>query len=169
VPPAGRVRVEVVSAEGDAQREPAAPPERRPLAEVAAAVLESFLAALDDDLNTAGALGHLFDLVRAGNAALASGADPAGLAAARQVLRRCGDVLGLWAGEAPAAQAEPPDAARTGALVELLVRLRAEARAYRDWAMADRIRDGLAEVGVALEDTPQGTRWKWAGPEEAAR
>lgn len=126
-----------------------------PLAVRAQEVEAAFLAALDDDLNTSGALGQLFELVRASNAALAAGA-AAGLGRALDVLTRAGDILGLWEGGAVEV---PADDARAPALIDLLVELRDDARRYRDWALADRIRDRLAAVGVALEDTPAGTRW----------
>lgn len=126
-----------------------------PLAVRAQEVEAAFLAALDDDLNTSGALGQLFELVRASNAALAAGA-AAGLGRALDVLTRAGDILGLWEGGAVEV---PADDARAPALIDLLVELRDDARRYRDWALADRIRDRLAALGVALEDTPAGTRW----------
>ncbi len=122
------------------------------------ATIGSFLADLADDLNTAGALGCLFELVRAGNAALARG-DGAGLGPALEALEECGEVLGLW--EGVDAAAAPAGGKVAPALVELLLDLRREARAYRDWAMADHIRDGLAASGILLEDTAAGTRWKW--------
>jgi cysteinyl-tRNA synthetase len=164
------VRVETVSTEvpDDVPAEAGrAAPSARPLAEVARRCAAAFGAALDDDLNTAGALGQLFELVRAGNAALAAGdPDREGLAVALEVLTRAGDVLGLWEGAEPAASAGGDGAAdryrlRAERLVQLLLELRAEARAYRDWLLADRIRAGLSEVGVVVEDTPQGTRWRW--------
>ncbi len=141
------------------------------LEQAAAAADDAFRAALDDDLNTAGALGVLFDLVRRGNGAVAAapaGALPRGLASALSVLRRCGDTLGLWegAGVGPVVAAGD-DPARSSALVELLLQVRADARAYRDFAMADRIRAALAAAGVQVEDTPQGTRWVWGGAPDA--
>jgi cysteinyl-tRNA synthetase len=181
-PPGGRrgaagaadlVRVETVRATdaGEPAGEwPSAAPARqaRPLPDVASAAEQGFLDALDDDLNTAGALGHLFELVRAGNAALAAGADSVQLADARGALERCGEVLGLWVGADTAAGARagrPSDLADR--LIRLLVDLRAEARSYRDWTTADRIRDGLAEAGVSLDDTPSGTRWRWSEAPDA--
>ena len=160
--------------------EPAVPPvtltpptDGADLEQVAAAAERAFLAALDDDLNTAGALGVLFDLVRHGNAALATaanGALPRGLAAGLVVLRRCGDVLGLWEGGGVRATVAAPgeEQARAAALVDLLLQVRADARTYRDFAMADRIRAGLAAAGVQVEDTPQGTRWAWGGALDAS-
>ena len=149
----------------------------RDLDEMAAACEQAFESALDDDLNTAGALGQLFELVRAGNAVFAAGGDAAHLHQALDVLERCGGELGLWEGETEAGHAES-HLSRADDLVALLIALRGEARAYRDWAMADRIRAGLAEIGVVLEDTPRGTQWRWidaprdgttdAGPDDRA-
>jgi cysteinyl-tRNA synthetase len=139
----------------------AAAPGTGPLAVQARRAAAAFDAALDDDLNTAGALGQLFDLVRAGNAALAAGAPAEDLAVALEVLEAMGERFGLWlepVGEG-AARVAP---AREVSLVQMLVALRAEARAYRDFSLADRIRDGLQRVGVVLEDEPTGTRWRWA-------
>ena len=48
------------------------------------------------------------------------------------------------------------------ALMELIIGIRQEARAAKNWAVADKIRDGLKEAGVVLEDTPTGVRWKRA-------
>lgn len=159
-PPAAAARIEAVRLEP----EPAAPaaPQASPpgLEEAAARARAAFGAALADDLNTAGALGHLFDLVRAGNAALARGAD---VSAALQALVSCGEILGLWEGMETGAAAAGEG--RAAALVELLLGVRTEARAYRDWAMADRIRDGLSRLGVLVEDTPSGSRWQWADAE----
>jgi cysteinyl-tRNA synthetase len=131
-----------------------------PLADRATEVSAAFDAALDDDLNTAGALGQLFELVRAGNSAVATG-QTAGLGAALDVLERGGDVLGLWEGTPDQAGG---DDSRAPALIDLLIELRTEARQYRDWPLADRIRRRLAELGIALEDTPDGTRWSVAEP-----
>jgi cysteinyl-tRNA synthetase len=136
------------------------------LAQEVARLTDRFERAMDDDLGTPEAIGCLFELVRAGNAALAAGEDGA-LALALGALERLGDRLGLWVG-AGASRRPAPDEERTRALVELLLALRAEARAYRDWATADRIRDGLAAVGVTVEDTPEGTRWRWADGTGAA-
>jgi cysteinyl-tRNA synthetase len=123
-----------------------------------------FLAAMDDDLNTPQALATLFDLNKAVNTLLNSGERVSGgtWAAVDAVYRTLGgDILGLIPDELP-------QQAGTGldeALMHILIDLRAQARKDKDWATADMIRDRLAEVGVALEDRPEGTTWQWTeGP-----
>ncbi len=116
-----------------------------------------FTAAMDDDFNAAAALGHLFDLVRAINQARDAGATPTQLHPAQQTLQELAGVLGLDLTKQPAkaghAEAEP--------FVNLLVEIRSDLRKAKQWALADKIRDRLAELGVQLEDTPGGTLWRW--------
>jgi len=138
----------------------AAPPRPIPasLRESVAAAEAAFTEAMDDDLNTAGALGAVFDLVRAANTALAAGAQPDALAEASAALDRMVDILGL--SDAGASSAQAGDDRLVEALMGLILDMRAEARAYRDWAAADRIRDRLAELGITVEDTAAGPRWQ---------
>ncbi|HEY57488.1 MAG TPA: cysteine--tRNA ligase [Anaerolineae bacterium] len=121
------------------------------------ATRQGFEAAMDDDFNTAGALGHLFELVRVINQARDAGATQAQLHPAQSMLRALMEVLGLRP-EAPrqggGAEAEP--------FITLLVEVRSALRQAKQWELADRIRDRLAELGVQLEDSPQGTTWRWA-------
>ena len=79
-----------------------------------------------------------------------------------QVLQKAWDVLKLWAGDILGIlQLEQGRLdGLTDGLMELLLSLREELRRERNFALADRIRDGLAELGVVVEDTPQGPRWK---------
>jgi cysteinyl-tRNA synthetase len=118
-----------------------------------------FLAAMDDDLNTPQALAALFDLNRAVNALLNSGEWISGgtLATMDDAYRTLGgEILGVIPDELPQDQ----DSALDGELMQLLIDLRATARENRDWATADMIRDRLSQVGVVLEDRPEGTTWK---------
>ncbi len=111
---------------------------------------ERFLTAMDDDLNTPEALAALFDLAREINRAQDEGR-PA--AAAQETLRELAGVLGLTLAE-PAA---PPEAAP---FIELLIQVRDQLRQAKRFDLADAIRARLGELGIALEDTPQGTIWK---------
>ncbi|MBI2460670.1 MAG: cysteine--tRNA ligase [Candidatus Rokubacteria bacterium] len=119
-----------------------------------------FEAAMDDDVNTPQALGALFELVRVLHAyrAEAGPADPAFQAGVAE-LGRLGGVLGLFGGTGRGA--EPPPELRER--IEALVRARGEARARKAWAEADRLRGELARLGVIVEDTREGTTWRWRG------
>jgi len=119
---------------------------------------DDFAAALDDDLGVPQALAVVHTSVRVGNALLADRDLPA-LAAVLADVRRMLRVLALdpvdqW----PAADADL--ASVLDALVGVAVEARAEARARKDWAAADAVRDRLAAAGVVLEDTPDGVRWR---------
>lgn len=123
---------------------------------------DKFNEAMDDDLNTAKALGVVFDLVRALNRAAAAG-DLQETAGCYAVLKIMGDELALW-------QREPKDFfAAVDALkesditpekIEKLIIARTEARSAKNWAEADRIRDELTANGIALEDKSGVTTWK---------
>lgn len=108
-----------------------------------------------DDLNTSGALAALFELVRAINIARDLGVAQEPLAAAQQTLRDLAGVLGL---RLAAPNATTPHEAAP--FIDLLVTLRSELRAAKQFGLADSVRERLAALGVVLEDTPQGTRWK---------
>jgi len=120
----------------------------------------AFAAAMDDDFNAPLALSALQTLTREVNTLLNSGT-----AIGRGVLEQIdaayrdlgGKVLGIIPEHDVAASAS---AGREAGLINLLVALRQEARARKDWATADRIRNELAALGVTLEDRPDGTLWK---------
>ncbi len=122
----------------------------------AAPYRERFVEAMDDDLNTPRALAALFDLARSINRGHESGA---GISGAQSELRDLAGILGLSL-DAPD-RGESGDAGR---YVELLIEVRSALREAREYALADRIRDGLAELGVTLEDKPQGTTWRAGRP-----
>ncbi len=125
-----------------------------------------FLEAMDDDFNTGGALGELFELARALNRhadvrKLESSADPAAMADFRSgmvVLKELSQILGLF--RHPRAQAEPARNQLTAPLLDLLVSLRTRVRKEKNFTLADEIRKELAGLGVTLEDRPDGTSWK---------
>ncbi|MEO8032940.1 MAG: cysteine--tRNA ligase [Acidobacteriota bacterium] len=113
--------------------------------------LIAFEEALDDDLNTAGALGALFTLIRDSNIAIAAGriaaADAEGL---RTALLKIDPVLDIF---------PKKDAALDGQ-IQSLIDARLAARKARNFAESDRLRDELLDRGIILEDTAQGTRWR---------
>ena len=118
------------------------------------AARQGFQEAMDDDFNTAGALGHLFDLVRSINQARDAGADAAALAPAQDLLRSLVGVLGLrLEREDEGAQAAP--------FIELLIEVRRELRQQKLWSLSDLVRDRLVELDVILEDNKDGTSWRW--------
>lgn len=117
---------------------------------------ESLVAALADDFNTAMAFGVLFDVVREINSYTHQKGN------ARQVLQRAFDVLDAFAGDILGVlQMESiQDAGLVDSLLDLLLGLREELRRQKNFALSDQIRDHLANLGVTIEDTPQGPRWK---------
>ncbi|MFZ8757025.1 cysteine--tRNA ligase [Microbacterium sp. HMH0099] len=119
-------------------------------------VPDAFAAAMDDDLGVPQALAALHETVRAGNTALDGGDLAAAVAASRSVSAML-TVLGLDATDLTAADGGAETA--LDALVRTMIDQRAQARADKDWAAADRIRDAIAAAGITLEDTPAGTHW----------
>lgn len=119
-----------------------------------------FEAAMDDDFGTPEAIAVLFNLTRNINAWLAETSQPSkeSLQAINGLLTRlAGDVLGLL----PEGFDEQAGAGLAPELIALLIEVRNELRKQRQFATADRIRDRLAELGIQLRDTPQGTEWEW--------
>ncbi len=119
-----------------------------------------FAEAMDDDFNTALAIAAIFELAREVNTYLGRGAlidAPAVevLEKAQNAINDFGEILGILKPQESGDQQEMVEK-----LVNLLISLRQEARQKKDWSNADRIRDSLKEIGVVLEDTPQGVRWK---------
>jgi cysteinyl-tRNA synthetase len=117
--------------------------------------------ALEDDLNTAGALGALFSFVKATNVDLEAGHLSASDAtAARGLLREiAGDIFGIIQGTAAAEAVDlSPDVDETW--IDARIVARKAAKKARDFGAADAIRDELLGKGIVLEDTPQGVRWK---------
>jgi len=123
-----------------------------------------FVEAMDDDLNTSGALGAVHDVVREGNTALAAGEDTTAQGALASV-RGMLDVLGLdplspqWSSGGSSEGLRPV----VDSLVALALEQRAAARTRKDWAAADAVRDRLKQAGVVTEDTAHGPRWTIEG------
>ena len=148
-------------------------PDERPGSRALEAARGGFAAALADDLNTSGALGHVFSLVRAANVALDEGRLSRDEGAA--ILDWLRSIDAIWA-VLPAADEilerhleidgtrlvaiGPPIAEEA---VEMVL-ARVRARAGRDFAAADRLRDRLQALGITLEDTAQGVRWHLGEP-----
>lgn len=126
------------------------------------AFVARFHAAMDDDFNTPEALAVLFDLVREVNRL--RGEDLALAAAPAAELRRLGGILGILQ-EDPEVylRGSSGDSALDDAAIDALIQARIAARAGKDWAEADRIRNQLTESGVLLEDGPTGTTWRRSG------
>jgi cysteinyl-tRNA synthetase len=116
-----------------------------------------FVAAMDDDFNTPGALAALFDLAREANRRREAG-DTDAVAAARAALRELSGVLGLRL-DAPATDGADLAAAP---FVELLLTLRKELRAAKSFQLADQVRDELGRLGIVVEDKPEGATWRKA-------
>jgi cysteinyl-tRNA synthetase len=114
--------------------------------------LARFTEAMDDDFGSPQAVSLMFDLIRDGNRLVDAGGDASGLAGAVEAIV---GVLGIDDAEtAPIATPEVSDEE-----IEALVSRRQRARADRDFAEADRIREELASAGVSIEDGPNGSRW----------
>ncbi|WP_019180213.1 cysteine--tRNA ligase [Microbacterium yannicii] len=130
---------------------------------VDADVPERFAAAMDDDLGVPQALAVVHESVRDGNSALDAGDREGALRAFSEIAVMTG-ILGIdpldpqWRSVDASAEASALDT-----LVQTMIVQRAEARAAKDWASADRIRDAIAAAGIALEDSADGTHWTLSG------
>lgn len=114
-----------------------------------------FVAAMDSDFNSAGALAELFELVKATNQLRADGATDEQLEPARSALRELTSVLGLTLETSKVVDQ------KTDEIIDLLIDIRRELRQNKLWALSDTIRDRLAGLGVILEDSKDGTSWHW--------
>jgi cysteinyl-tRNA synthetase len=111
-----------------------------------------FVEAMDNDFDTPQAIAVLFELAKEINRGAERGAN---VAEAQNTLLELSGILGLTLKE----KAQPAPEAE--AFIGLLASIRDDLRQNRQWQLADKIRKGLADLGVTLEDTPQGTRWKY--------
>lgn len=126
------------------------------LSDQSEATQENFIATMDDDFNTAGAMGHVFDLVKQINTARDNGATDDELQLAQATLRELAGVFGLRLDDSSGSEssAEP--------FIDLLVEIRQELRQNKLWALSDKIRDELAEQGVIVEDSSGDSAWHWS-------
>ncbi|MFL6107925.1 MAG: cysteine--tRNA ligase [Marmoricola sp.] len=131
----------------------------------AASLPEEFVSAMDDDLGTPAAVAVLHDTVRHGNSTLSQGSSTTAQVAAS--VRAMLSVLGLDPADPHWSQGQATDAGDLKPVVDVLIagllEQREAARAAKDFASADAIRDRIAAAGVEIEDTPQGARWKLTG------
>jgi cysteinyl-tRNA synthetase len=125
------------------------------LASQAESTKESFVTVMDDDFNTPLALAALYELVKAINTARDNGANDEQLKPAQSTLRELADVVGLRL-------QEKQGSSDAEAQVEALIAERTEARKQKQWARSDELRDQLKEMGVTIEDSKDGTKWRWS-------
>lgn len=110
---------------------------------------EKFISSMEDDLNTADSVAAIFELARAVNIHLQEERSAAYLSGAEALLMELCGVLGILGRKKSSLDNE----------IEMLIKARQEARAAKNWAESDRIRDQLKSQGITLEDTPQGVKW----------
>ncbi len=115
---------------------------------------QSFTDAMDDDFNTPLAIAALHELVKAINTARDNGATDEQLQPAQATLRELTGVLGLRL-------QEKQGSGGADKFVDLLVEVRSEVRKQKLWATSDLIREKLKELGVVIEDSKEGTKWRW--------
>ena len=115
---------------------------------------QAFTDAMDDDFNTPLALATLYELVKAVNTARDNGATSDQLEPGQATLRELTGVLGLRL-------REKQGSGDADKFIDLLVEVRTEVRKQKLWAMSDLIRNQLKELGVTIEDTKEGTKWRW--------
>jgi cysteinyl-tRNA synthetase len=125
-----------------------------------AAFRDRYVAAMDDDFNTVGGLGVIQELVNEINRFRAEAVDEdrRALREAAALVRELGRPLGLFQRQTVA------DRGCEAELMDLLIELRGELRRRKEFALGDRIRDRLAEIGIVVKDSPQGTIWTKSTP-----
>ena len=134
------------------------------LVEAALQAKKDFYEAMDDDFNTALALSYMFALAKEINIyyhAVTTGEIEHAVedfAQAKAVYEDMADILGILVADGSKITEE--DTGMVEDLMKLIIELRQQARASKDWATADKIRDDLKAIGVTLEDSPTGIRWK---------
>lgn len=129
--------------------------EQQKLEEASEHARQAFIEAMDDDFNTSLAMAAIYELVKVINQARADGANAAQLEHAQTVFNELTGTLGLVLSE------ESSQGTSADAFIDLLVALRRDLRAEKNWKMSDKIRDELKVLGVILEDSKDGTTWSW--------
>lgn len=143
-----RLRAAVTPAPtGESANEPAE------LASAREGAYRRFVEVMEDDFNTAAAISQLHDLAREINRARDAGSPASGLVAAQKTLLQLAGVLGLRL-------EEPKENLAAKPFVDLLLEIRRELRASKQFALADRIRGDLTNLGIAVEDRAEGTTWR---------
>jgi cysteinyl-tRNA synthetase len=132
-----------------------APEAASALASQAESTKQSFIAAMDDDFNTPLALAALYELVKAINTARDQGVSTEQLKPAQDTLRELTGVLGLRL-------QEKQGSGDADKFVDLLIEVRSEVRKQKLWQLSDLIRNQLQELGVTIEDTKEGTKWRYS-------
>ena len=150
-----RLRTALGDADATAGTHQTTAPVADALADQSDDTMARFTSAMDDDFDTPTAIAALFDLARSINREAASPEPSPSLPTARAMLANLMAVLGF-----EPSRPEPAMAADAKPFIELLVSVRETMRRERHWALADQIRDGLADRGVTLEDGPEGTTWR---------
>lgn len=143
------------------------------LVEEAERLLANFYAAMDDDFNTALAITHMFELAKEVGSyygdfvkgeILPVKIDGDILLRVRDVYMEMAEIIGIFEQPVPVEKVEekPEEPALVDTLMKIILSLRQDARAAKNWATADKIRDELKAAGIIVEDTPQGAIWKRA-------
>ena len=125
------------------------------LAAQADSTKQAFVDAMDDDFNSPLSLAALYELVKAINTARDNGANDDQLKSAQAALRELTGVFGLRL-------QEKTGSSEAEAQVLALIAERTEARKQKQWARSDQLRDQLKELGVTIEDSKDGTKWRWS-------
>jgi cysteinyl-tRNA synthetase len=133
---------------------------------------EAFLSKMDDDFNTGGATGDLFEVARCMNRFIdeakleeAAGRSQENLGlfvVGMKILKELGAILGIFMKPPKQSSNNQDSQELLDGLMKLLIQVRTDARTKRDFAMSDSVRDGLIAIGVALQDGKEGTTWSIA-------
>lgn len=132
------------------------------LLETAEAAKLNFIDAMEDDFNTSLAIANMFDLAKEINIYYnkvvnnETEVNPEMAAKVHKIYKTMASIIGIFEDEENA----DGSAELVNGLVDLIIEIRQDARANKDWATADKIRDSLKALGITLEDSPKGVRWK---------